>query len=110
MTAASWLRIVNQSGVGGLLQTSMEVGAGNPKAILAPLPADMLKMAGSENIGEFIYRSRNLWSGGNNPAAPLIQKAVAAVFPEMVGIHFKILNNYHERNTGQGALITAPRP
>lgn len=110
MTAASWLRIVNQSGVGGLLQTSMEVGSGNPKAILAPLPSDALKMAGSDSVGEFIYRSRNLWSGGNNPAAPVIQKAVAAVFPDMVGIHFKMLNAYHEQNTGQSPLFWSPRP
>jgi hypothetical protein len=110
MTASSWLRIVNQSGVGGLLQSAMEVGSGNPKSLLAPLPSDTLKIAASDSFGEAIYRSRNLWSGGNNPAAPLIQKMVAAVFPDMVGVHFKMLNAYHEQNTGQSPLFWAPSP
>lgn len=110
MTGESWVRLVNQSGMGGMLQSLMEIGSGNPKAILAPVPSTVLKVAGSDSIGEAIYQSRNIWSVGSMPiVAPVIQKAVAAVFDDAVGLHFDQLNTFHKMNTDQDPLFYAPR-
>ena len=110
MTGESWVRLVNQSGMGGMLQSLMEIGTGNPKAVIAPLPATALKVAGSDSIGEAIYQSRNIWSVGSMPiVAPVVQKGVAAVFPEAVGYYFDNLNAFHKINTDQDPLFYAPR-
>ena len=110
MTGESWVRLVNQSGMGGMLQSLMEIGTGNPKALLAPIPSTALKVAGSDSIGEAIYQSRNIWSVGSMPiVAPVIQKAVAAVFDDAVGLHFDQLNTFHKMNTDQDPLFYAPR-
>ena len=110
MTGESWVRLVNQSGMGGMLQSLMEIGSGNPKAVIAPIPSTALKVAGSDSIGEAIYQSRNIWSVGSMPiVAPVIQKAVAAVFDDAVGLHFDQLNTFHKMNTDQDPLFYAPR-
>ena len=110
MTGASWVRLVNQSGMGGMLQSLMEIGSGNPKAILAPVPSTVLKVAASDSIGEAIYQSRNVWSVGSMPVvAPVIQKAVAATFDDQVGYFFDNLNVFNKMNTDQDPLFYAPR-
>ena len=107
MTGSSWLKLFNQSGVGGMAQSIMEVGSGNPKAIVAPIPSLGMKIAGADSLGEVGYR---LATAPNVPlVAPVVQKAIAAVFPEAVGYHFDQLNTYHKMTTDQDPLFFAPR-
>ena len=99
------MRIFNQSGIGGMVQSMLSVGTGEPTALMSPL----VRTAGavtlkSDSVSESIYHARAAY-GANIPViGPAITTALSHVFPDSIGEHFKASQLFISRKLGTDPL------
>ena len=109
MSVATWLRVVNQSGMGGILQSMIEVGSGEPRAAIAPLPNTMWKMATADGFSEFAHQARPFY-GANVPiVGQAMQTMLAYVFQDSLGEQFQQGRVFLEGEYGTDFYFQGPK-
>ena len=105
LNASTTIRVFNQSGVGGMLQSMLQAGTGEPTSLLAPLPNMALSATvGSEGVGDTIWAGRALW-GYNVPiAGAAITSLLGNVFPDLIGSHVQASRAFVNREYGTDTL------
>lgn len=106
MSLTTFGRVFNQSGIGGMVQSMLESGTGEPTAVMAPLPRMLWDMTmGSEGISDTIYQGRALY-GANLPlVGPMITTVLGNLFPDTLGAHFRASQFFLEQEYGTASIL-----
>lgn len=82
MSGKGWGRVISQSGLTGIFEQLYDLGTGNPRGAIAPLPATLGKAAYSGSLTEVIDDLRPMYGSAYPVIGPVASKMMGWTFGE----------------------------
>ena len=112
LNARTTARVIDQSGISGVLGSVWGAASGDPMSVSSPLPRDVVSSVGSlftEGVGAAAYDAKALLIAPNLPVAgPLVTGFMAQIANESIGQQYRGTVDALERMYGNISLVPAP--